>query len=771
MRLLRSILTTFGVVTAASVAAAQTGGLELRVVDGEGLPLPGATVTISHETGNVSTFAQLTNKDGVASFPVLRPGSGYAVLVEFPGFSPIRHDQLRISLGKTETISVQMVLPEYVERERVVADTTGRALDLESTETTTTLTDEFISDLPIPGRFITSALTLAPGVNDANGDGNPNVHGSRSRDFSMMVSGVRNTDPLTGQNMSRVNPNSIEEMEVVTAGAGVEFGRAQGGFARVIQKQGNNEHEGTFDFIYRTSKLDGTGSQDFNNTADPDFEWVQPGFQVSGPLLRDKLWYFLAYEYIKNENPVNVTSNIEVTTTEAWNNSNRLTWQVSPRNKLSFQYRSDPVEVENFGVSSSRPAESAIGFESETETYSVTWTAPYSPKILVESTLAYQDLFTSQFPSEVGVDNSCLKGSAFLESANCTDLQSGRISGSSARSDLDHRQRLSLMGQATVFGGRFWGMSHQFKFGVNIENERYFRELQQDPTVTVLTVNTAGDDPDGNGQTTPESFQLGFFRLAVPPDDDVRTTGTNWGIYAEDQFKPTPNLTMTLGIRVDREELNGEGRTAVHAREEFEAFNAQITPGEQDNGSVFPDAFTGFEDYDTFEQQMQNLICEGVPASQIGICRQSVSENIVNQQVKELNQFRRAQDLRITNTNFSPAFSLAWSPWSNGKTAFKFAAGRHYNNIPLTVPLQELEPVRTDLTYRVDSSGPARLDGGIQPTISVTAVDPNLNTPYQDEMDGRASSGRSVDRDVAQPATHLRESQVPRTSFRTWTSI
>ena len=82
------------------------------------------------------------------------------------------------------------------------------------------------------------------------------VHGSRERDFAAMVGGVRNVDPLTGYWMSRINPNSIEEIEVITAGAGVEFGRAQGGFARILQKQGSNEHEGVFEFFYRTSEFD-----------------------------------------------------------------------------------------------------------------------------------------------------------------------------------------------------------------------------------------------------------------------------------------------------------------------------------------------------------------------------------------------------------------------------------------------------------------------------------------------------------------------------------
>jgi Ca-activated chloride channel family protein len=96
--------------------------------------------------------------------------------------------------------------------------------------------DEFIADLPVAGRSYQSVMTLAPGVQDADGEGSPNVHGSRARDFKAQVSGISNARLLTGQQMSPVNPNSIEEMEVITAGAGAEFSRAQGGFASKQQR-------------------------------------------------------------------------------------------------------------------------------------------------------------------------------------------------------------------------------------------------------------------------------------------------------------------------------------------------------------------------------------------------------------------------------------------------------------------------------------------------------------------------------------------------------
>jgi hypothetical protein len=179
-------------------------------------------VTISNEMGYVKTTTELTDKRGEVLFPVLRPGAGYVIQVSFPGFSPLRLDNQRVRLSQTTSLPVQM-MEQITEQVKVVA--TGDVVDLDKSEQSTRFSDDFISDLPVPGRFYQNVLTMAPGVQDADGDGNPNVHGSRSRDFQAVVGNVSNVDPLTGQWMSRINTNSIEEMEVITAGAGVEFGR------------------------------------------------------------------------------------------------------------------------------------------------------------------------------------------------------------------------------------------------------------------------------------------------------------------------------------------------------------------------------------------------------------------------------------------------------------------------------------------------------------------------------------------------------------------
>ncbi len=192
-----------------------TGGLIVAVHDSDGKPLPGATVLITHDAGYLKPTVEITNKQGLAEFPVLRPGRGYGVQVVFPGFSPLFESDIEVEKNETETLAFQLV-NELTERVKVVSSADG----------STRFSDTFIQDLPVPGRFYQNVLAMAPGGNDADGDGNPNVHSSRHRDFKAVVLGFSHVDPLTGQWMSRVSPNSVEEMEVITGVA-----------ARVIQKQ------------------------------------------------------------------------------------------------------------------------------------------------------------------------------------------------------------------------------------------------------------------------------------------------------------------------------------------------------------------------------------------------------------------------------------------------------------------------------------------------------------------------------------------------------
>jgi hypothetical protein len=725
----RVVIATIVFAVGVSVATAQSGGLTVEVVDSDG-PLAGATVTISHPTGFIKTTSLLTDEDGIVEFPVLRPGRGYTIEASFAGLGQHRVDDLEVKISRVSSVTVQLT-----ERltERVKVTTEGAVVDLEKVSSSVRFSDEFIQDLPVQGRFYQNILPLTPGVQDANGDGNPNVHGSRDRDFKAIVSGISNVDPLTGQQGMQINPNSIEEMEVITAGAGVEFSRAQGGFARIVQKQGSNEFEGVFEFYYRTSKLDGEGAGDSSNLPAPDFQWVQPAIQLSGPIVKDRLWYRLSHEFIKNELPINVTNGIVVQTRELAVHADQLTWQVSPRNKLAFQFQSDPLEIDNWGVSNLTPPESAQRLKNEGETWSLTWTAPQSPRMLIESRVAWQDLNFGLFPNTTGVPNSCVSGSgvlAFLEQAHCFDDETKTFSGSHFRTWDDHSQRLTVGGDATAYS-RFWGTSHQFKFGLVVENERYFRHQERRPDMQVFAYNSVSQSPDG--QVEVDRLAIMPVTVAVPESDDVRATGTTWGIYAEDQFRPRQNLTVTLGLRFDREEINADGHEALDFEAESKEYLRLTGRGVGLDGPAAQNmSFTAYEDIIGFTNQL---------AGTLGLSPTQVFSQLSHPAQVSLTwpSLRRKDDIDIKNSNWSPFLSASWDPWSNGKTKFAVTARRYYDKIFLAIPLIELEPTTTTLVFDAEQLVAGRwrvigLRNGINPAVNLSVVDRELRTPYNDEL-------------------------------------
>ncbi len=723
----------------ATPALAQNGGLRVAVHDGgNGERLPGATVMLSSDQGLIAPTAQLSDAEGIADFPVLRAGRGYIVEVSFPGFATRRVPALRVASGDRNEVLVSLS-PSIDERIEVVGTT--RLVDVDRSDQRSRFTDEFIQSLPVPGRFYQETLTLAPGVNDSDGDGNPNVHGARSRDFKAVVSGVSNVDPLTGQWLSYVNPESIEVMDVITAGAGAEFGRAQGGFARIVQKQGTNRFEGVFNFLYRSSKVDGDGAT-HGTPKDlvPDFKWLQPSIQISGPIVKDKLWFRLSHEWIDRTDPVNTLTSIVPTETEQKLIADQITWQVSPRNKLAFQYQYDPLTRTGLGLSSTVPLESTTTIERGGPTYALAWTAPQSPRLLAEAGIAYQDHFQDIVPTDPGASQDCVSFGFFtfpiLNDSYCRESILGRTSGGFPDAARDKRQRLTVQGKVTWFAGDWLGATHKVQTGFISENERYFRELERGPEIIGIEPIVALTPPDNPFcSSCPIAKGLITVRVPVPRNTSGSADGTSWGFFIEDQIKPAENLAITLGLRWDREEINAAGRGTFDPAREAERFAELIANGALVSSAI-REAFTSFPDVPDFQEELATVL--NASDGQIALSPIAIQSTFWSHPQK-------LEDIDIANDNIAPRISAAWDPWADGKAKISFSAGRYFDKIFLAVPLIEIEPRTTDLTFDANGSwnGQAgvfaerftaqRMLPSLGATISSQQVARDLKTPYQDE--------------------------------------
>jgi hypothetical protein len=318
---------------------------------------------VAAKSGRSTAAARITitAAGGLFRIPDLPSGSDYLLEASLSGYATVVMSNVDVATG--EVTNVNLVLtPATALRESVRVDATSDVVRPGDTTAVTRLSAEYIDSLPILGRNYQDVLTLAPGVTDVNGDGNPNIHGARETDVITLVDGINTTDPVTGKIGMQLNIESIQEIEIKTAAAGAEYSRAQGGFANIITKSGGNQFEGTFKFFWRGSALDGDGAGSDSpalhaSIGDQELRELRfndyLGFlSFSGPIVRDKAWFFVTVETVHKEDPVNALSNLFVTGLRERRTFAKATWQASPGNRIVLSLTSDPQEFLNQGLNS-----------------------------------------------------------------------------------------------------------------------------------------------------------------------------------------------------------------------------------------------------------------------------------------------------------------------------------------------------------------------------------------------------------------------------------
>lgn len=727
--------------------ADSTGTLIVKTVDNKGVPMPGVIVLVENNKGITTPPAKTTDGTGTATF-LLPAGGGYKVTVSAPTYNSIETVDFKIELGKTKTIlyTMQEQLRESVKVHG------GKVVDLdEGAEGKVTFTDQFVEDLPVLGHSYQNVLTLAPGVNDLNGDGNPNVHGARERDFKATVDGVSNVDPLTGTFMSNINPDAIEEIEVVTTGAGAEYGRAVGGFGKIITKQGGNTFETVASVYLRSYLLDGNATQ--TEGADKiEYHDVRPALNLTGPVIKDKLFFALFHEYRDVGRPVNLASGGGlVVKTKGSLNTDKLTWQASPRNKFIFQAQADPIRRGPAGVDSFTDPRAGYDRKQGGPTYQLRWNAQVNSVLNVESLGAVSHTGIDLIPVSENIKSNCFidnpsvrRREPFggvngqpIDEDYCRETRTERRSGSFFLHHIDDRIRYTLKSDATYFMENLLGVSHTLKGGVVIEKERYSSTdvVRSFSLFNEVTSSGGGvDEPAvvGGGFDLRTVYQPGY-----PDNKPNSADGITYGVYLEDQFRPHPNVSLRLGMRVERENVAAPGFAPFDPRAEALAYDAGYARciGTNPNPPRAACASANLKKYHKYERWptigTNPLPDPDAPTAQI--------------------RPREAETFRISNTNLGPRFSISWDPRGDQKTKLFASAGRLYDKIFLGIPTYEQGPDTFDFLYEVDHDACVIRRGqqicppggvnvlkqndnsaSVSPA-TIYQVDRKLRTPYNDE--------------------------------------
>ncbi|HEV8337344.1 MAG TPA: carboxypeptidase regulatory-like domain-containing protein [Candidatus Polarisedimenticolia bacterium] len=391
-------------------AIAETPGLAALngvVVDRDGSLLPGVTVVLENPALGVGPRGAVTSAKGEFRIVNVPPGTGFSIRASLPSYQTLVFHDVQLVPGENVFPGITL-RPAIVQEERVKG--TVDVVKPESATTSTTISSEFLSGLPILGRDYQDILTLVPGVTDVDNTGNPNIHGARDTDVVTLVDGVNTTDPFTGLYGQELNVESIQEIEVITAGATAEYSRAAGGFVKILTKSGGNEFKGTFKFFMQTSRLDGDGAGtdptdvrgglgERNGFRDQRFTDLYPFLSLSGAFIQDRLWYFFAPEYVQIEEPVNVGTHAFIAGTHAIRATAKTTWQMVPSNQLVFEILYDDTREDNNGLDSFTDLESGYEFHRGGPTTTLRDTATLSPNLSLETALSRFDQSFSVTPT------------------------------------------------------------------------------------------------------------------------------------------------------------------------------------------------------------------------------------------------------------------------------------------------------------------------------------------------------------------------------------
>src|SRR5688572_25871789 len=283
----------------AAQSQATTGVIRGISTDSTGAPLA-ALVTLRNVETNFTRTVQASER-GVFVATLLPLGT-YELTARAIGYAPATRRDLKLNVG--QTIDVPIVLARSVTQMGAVTVTGARpVVEVTRSEAATALDALAVSGLPNNGRNFLNLTTLTPNVAVTQGpDGDVlSVGGQRGIHNNVSVDGADFNNPFFGEQRGGQRPaftfnlDAVREMVVISQGANPEFGRSSGGFVNVITKSGTNQLHGSLHYFGKHDALS-SDAQHLALRLEPDFQQHQFGATLGGPIIKDKLFYFAAYD-------------------------------------------------------------------------------------------------------------------------------------------------------------------------------------------------------------------------------------------------------------------------------------------------------------------------------------------------------------------------------------------------------------------------------------------------------------------------------------------
>jgi outer membrane receptor protein involved in Fe transport len=331
-----------------------TGSIEGTVTDSTGAAVPGIAVKVT--SSNLISAQTATTDDGGRYRILNLPPGKYTVSVEAEkGFAKFERSDVEVNLSRNTSVEVQLQ-PAGAQASVTITDTAGAAVDVSGTTTGSNVSSDQFSNFPTQ-RTVQGLYTIAPtvtrsGLRDATGrDRDPSVAGSSGPENNYILDGVNTTDPAFGGSGANLPFEFVQEVEIKTGAYGPEYGKSTGGIFNVITKSGGNEFHGDI-FGYGTTKglVREVKNFPFTGSAANGFSEVDLGGDIGGPIVKDKLWFFGAFNPQKRKNyyltqtfhtPVDNDVTIPFY-------AGKITWALNTKNTFTASTFGDFTKIDGF---------------------------------------------------------------------------------------------------------------------------------------------------------------------------------------------------------------------------------------------------------------------------------------------------------------------------------------------------------------------------------------------------------------------------------------
>jgi outer membrane receptor protein involved in Fe transport len=468
-----------------------TGGIAGVVKDASGAAVPNAKITIN-SSSLMRPQTAVTGSDG--SYKVLNlPPGNYSLSVEGgQGFAKVERNNIVVNLGRTNTADIQLQVSSNTTNVEVRANDTAM-IDTESTSSGSNVNADQFLNFPTT-RSVQGLYNIAPavtrsGLRDASGrDRDPSVAGSSGPENNYILDGVSTADPAFGGGGANLPFEFVQEVEIKTGAYSAEYGKSTGGIFNVITKSGSNSFHGdVFGYFTGQGMVRAVNNFPFTGSAANGFSEQDIGGDIGGPIKKDKLWFFGAFNPQHRTNYyLTQTFHDEVknkVTTPFY--AGKVTWALTDKHTLNVSTFGDFTKVDGFLANGALTNVSGFGtdraaFEGVQESgghnYSFRLNSAFTPRFISEISAGLHFQRANLIPaSGSAAAPNIVNNFAVLAGATVLPVVHTGVYGTSNAGFVDYVDGRGGLLQRNFFDGPGFGLfqnskRNRYEFSAHLQN-------------------------------------------------------------------------------------------------------------------------------------------------------------------------------------------------------------------------------------------------------------------------------------------------------------